>query len=404
MVYLSDLKEKMRILYLTHKPIFPVVDGGCKAMLQFLKCLLHLNPEIEHLCLSTHKHPFSSESYPEELNKKLNIENISIDTTVKPRQVLRHLLSRKSYNLARFDSKEAHTYLANKLNSKKYDFIVLESLYCTPYISTIRESSDASIILRSHNVEFKLWEQLSQNTRGYLKKSYLKRLAKDLKQAEIQAYSAVDQLFSISESDKKTIEKLGVKTSITTIPVAMDLQPRKVNDSHSRICFIGSMNWQPNLEAVNILVNELFPRIKENLPSTELHLAGSYMNGQYPTDLEINLINHDFAEDMQVFLRENGVMLLPIRTGSGVRVKILEALSLGVPIVTTPIGALGITDQSALIIGETDKELIQKTLELLHSTEKRKAQGLAAWNYIHSNYGIEQISTKIAQLLNGEQA
>ncbi|MFN5032178.1 MAG: glycosyltransferase family 4 protein, partial [Flavobacteriia bacterium] len=276
--------------------------------------------------------------------------------------------------------------------------------YCTTYISTIRESSNASIILRSHNVEFKLWEQLSRNTRGYLKKSYLKRLAKDLKQAETQAYSAVDQLFSISESDKKAIEKLGVKTSITTIPVAMDLQPRKVNDSNSRVCFIGSMNWQPNLEAVNILVNELFPRIKENLPSTELHLAGSYMNGQYPTDLEINLINHDFAEDMQVFLRENGVMVLPIRSGSGVRVKILEALSLGIPIVTTPIGALGITDQSALIIGETDEELIQKTLELLHSQEKRKAQGLAAWNYIHSNYGIEQISTQIAQLLNGEQA
>ncbi len=392
----------MRILYLTHKPIFPVVDGGCKAMLQFLKCLIHLNPEIDHMCLSTHKHPFSSESYPEDLKKKINIENISIDTTIKPGQVLRHLISRKSYNLVRFDSKEAHIHLTNKLNSKKYDIIVLESLYCTPYISTIREYSKGSIILRSHNVEFKLWEQLSENTNGILKKSYLKRLAKDLKRSEIKAYSDVDQIFSIAESDRIVIEKLGVKTSINTIPVAMDQQVRHVDDVNSRICFIGSMNWQPNLEAVNILVNELFPKIKATIPSTELHLAGSYMNGQYPTDLKINLINHDFAEDMQAFLRDNGIMLLPIRTGSGVRVKILEALSIGIPIVTTPMGALGINDHSALTICETDEELIQQTLALLNSPERRKIQGTAAWNYIHSNYSIEQISTKITHSLHGE--
>lgn len=394
----------MRILYLTHKPIFPVVDGGCKAMLQFLKCLLHLNPEIDHLCLSTHKHPFSLESYPEELKKKLNIENVSIDTTVKTGQVLRHLISRKSYNLSRFDSKEAHTYLANKLISKNYDFILLESLYCTPYISTIHEFSRGRIILRSHNVEFKLWEQLSQNTSGFLKKSYLKRLAKDLKQSEIQAYCDVDFIFTISESDKKAIEKLGVKTSIKTIPVAMDQQPRNVDDSNMRISFIGSMNWQPNIEAVKILVNELFPRIKENSPSTELHLAGSYMNGLYPTNPEKKLINHDFAEDLHSYLRENGIMLLPIRSGSGVRVKILEALSLGIPIVTTPIGAMGITDQSALVICDTEDQLTQQTLDLLHSPERRKKQGTAAWNYIHSNYSIEQISTQIALSFHGEQA
>ena len=392
----------MRILYLTHKPLYPVVDGGCKAMLQFLKCLIHLNLEIDHLCLSTHKHPFSLDAYPEDLQKKINVENTPIDTAVKPRKVLKHLFLKKSYNIARFDSEEAHTKIRTKLRSNEYDFIILESLYCTPYISTIRGSSKGSIILRSHNVEFKLWEQLSQNTRGFFRKEYLKRLAKDLKKFEIKAFLDVDQIFAITEADKIAIEKLGVETITTTIPVAMDQQPRNVDDTIARICFIGSMNWRPNLEAVELLVNDLFPKIKEISPSTELHLAGSYMNGQYPTKTDENIINHNFAEDLQFFLRENGIMVLPIQSGSGVRVKILEALSLGIPIVTTPMGALGLIDKNAVVICDNNEDLIKKTLELLDSKEKRIKQGDAAWNYIHSKYGLEEISSKIVDSLNGK--
>ena len=90
----------MRCLYITSKPIYPIIDGGCFAMDSFLKTLQHARFEVDHFAIATQKHQFNKKAYPEALRS----ESVEIDTRIKPLQALKFLLKKGSYNVERFHS------------------------------------------------------------------------------------------------------------------------------------------------------------------------------------------------------------------------------------------------------------------------------------------------------------
>ena len=382
----------MKVLYITNKPIFPVVDGGCKAMQQFLSCLLKAEIEVDHLCLATQKHPFKAKNYPNSLKENVSISSRFVETKIQVLPALKNLIQGKSYNISRFDSPDVHLDLSAKLSAENFTHVVLESLYLTPYISTIRKHSKAKIIVRTHNVEHQIWEQYAANTSNPIKKWYLKRLASAMKTAEISNLNKVDLLATISNTDAETFRNLGIKTPLVTIPVAMEVHSKKTTFSSDSIFFLGSMNWQPNSEAVDWLVSSIFPALKKVIPEVRLNLAGSFMNGKFPSDKNAGIINHGFVENSTDFMLTKGILVLPIQSGSGVRMKLLEALSLGIPVVTTAVGAQGINDFSTVYCAETEEEFVAKIAELLLSTKKQLLLGQKAFEYVAENYSTSTIS------------
>jgi glycosyltransferase involved in cell wall biosynthesis len=386
----------MRLLYLTNKPLFPSVDGGCKAMAQMLHCLLNLGCEIDHVCISTHKHPFDENSYPEEIKQRISIQSIPVDTTVKPGQAFRSLFSQRSFNISRFDDPKAKVALESLLSKKSYDVVLLESLYTTPYLRTIRQHSNAKVVLRSHNVEFLLWQQLASNCKSGWRKWYLRKLARDLRAYELQTLQKVDAIFSITKNDLETVQRAGITTRNHVIPVALRQTSREILDDNCSLFFIGSMNWQPNLEAADHLVNSIFPKVRKQIPEVELHIAGSYMGTHFPSDPENGITNHGFAENLQDFMSNHGILVLPIKSGSGVRIKLLEAMALGVPIVSSATGALGISEDDGILISSTDEQMVEQIIELFTSPEKRQSIGHKAWEFVHKNLSVERVSQMIA--------
>jgi glycosyltransferase involved in cell wall biosynthesis len=189
---------------------------------------------------------------------------------------------------------------------------------------------------------------------------------------------------------------------MVTIPVAMEVQSKKTTFSTDSIFFLGSMNWQPNSEAVDWLVSSIFPALKKVIPEVCLNLAGSFMNGKFPSDKKTSVMNHGFVENSTDFMLAKGILVLPIQSGSGVRMKLLEALSLGIPVVTTAVGAQGINDFSTVYSAETEEEFVAKIAELLLSTEKQILLGQKAFEYVAENYSTSTIShlirTKFEQL------
>ncbi|MCE2712039.1 MAG: glycosyltransferase family 4 protein [Cryomorphaceae bacterium] len=385
----------MEILHLTNKPIYPAVDGGCKAMAQMLNCIIDCGCAIDHVALSTEKHPFNEVNYPEEIRQKISLKTVSIDTKVKPIDAFKSLLTGKSYNISRFDNLHAHEELKTMLHSKRYDLVFLESLYCTPYIHTIRSHSKAKIILRTHNVEHSLWEQLGKSLKPGLKKWYLKKLANQLKQFENNIVKKVDKIFSISQEDTKYFKKRVDSSKVCTVPVSIDQNQRKVDDNVNRIFFVGSMNWQPNIDAANFLVHSIFPKIRSILPDVELHIAGSYMNNLFPSNADSGVFNHGFVEDLNSFMCSNGIMVAPIRSSSGVRIKMLEAMSLGIPIVTFPEGALGIEATHGLCIVTNESQMMDTVIGLIQDVKSRRTLGEQAWNFVGEHYTRKQIVKQI---------
>ncbi|MEY3236832.1 MAG: hypothetical protein RI883_933 [Bacteroidota bacterium] len=383
----------MRVLYLTNKPIFPTVDGGCKAMHQFVKCLVHNEYDIEHICFSTHKHKFNKENYPKFLLEKVPTSSFDIETKIQILPAIKSFFTRKSYVLSRFDSSDFHSQLIAKISKNEFTHIIIESLFLTPYIETIRSISDAKIIVRTHNVEFEIWKQLAVNSKNPFKKFYFKRLSEDLKITEIDNLNKADLIATISNEDLIVFDSLGILTPKIVIPIAIDLSENKVDYTNKNLFFIGSMNWKPNVEAVEWLISKILPEIKKTHPQTQLYIAGSYMGNQFPSDKLKGIANFGFVHDSQQFMENHGVLISSIRSGSGVRVKLLEALALGIPVVTTKVGASGMQQNKCVYLAETTVEFVSQITELLDSQEKRMELGSKARKFIKENNSIQSIST-----------
>jgi glycosyltransferase involved in cell wall biosynthesis len=391
----------MKIVYISNKPIYPLLDGGCIAMNQFLKCLLAAGFDVKHFTLSTQKHPFSKDHYPEKLYSIIRPETEKIDTCVKPIKALTYLVKNGSYNIDRFTDSNFKKLIGEFISINKIDVIILESIYLAGYISTIRKCSAAKIIVRAHNVEYLIWERLAKNETSFIKRLYFKKLAKDLKKEELKYLKLVDGLACISRDDKLIFRENGIKTPMTTIFVAIDKQEKSMDYNADSFYHIGSMNWSPNLEAVNWLVSSIFPAIRKELPNAKLYLAGSFMPEEFVTDNLKGIEVIGFVDDVSDFMTKKGIMLAPLKSGSGVRIKILEGMSFGVPIITTEIGAEGINGQNGtdLFISKNEEDFIKSSINLSNSKEKRASLGLNAKKYIENNYQLEPITKKIIEFI-----
>ncbi len=391
----------MKIVYISNKPIYPLLDGGCIAMNQFLKCLLTAGFDVKHFTLSTQKHPFSADQYPEKLSSIIRPETIKIDTRIKPIKALTYLVKNGSYNIDRFTDSTFKKLISEYISTNKIDVIILESIYLAGYISTIRKYSTAKIIVRTHNVEYLIWERLAKNENSFIKRLYFKKLAKDLKKTELKYLHVVDGLACISRDDKLIFQENGIKTPISTIFVAIEKQEKSIDYITDSFYHIGSMNWSPNVEAVNWLVTSIFPAIRKELPNAKLYIAGSFMPKEFVTDATKGIEVVGFVDNVSDFMTTKGIMLAPLKSGSGVRIKILEGMSFGVPIITTKIGAEGINGQNGtdLFIAKNETEFIQAAISLSNSKEKRASLGSNAKQYIENNYQIEPITKKIIEFI-----
>jgi glycosyltransferase involved in cell wall biosynthesis len=165
----------------------------------------------------------------------------------------------------------------------------------------------------------------------------------------------------------------------------------------NKFCFLGSMNWKPNIEAVDLLLNKIFPKILENIPNAELHLAGSFMSDKLLNLKQKNVFIHGKVTDVKAFLSENGILLVPLKSGSGIRIKILEALALGVPVVSSKVGFEGIPIKNEIhgMIANRTKDFVAAAVLLAKNSEIANNMGKKGQILAIETFNIHNISKKL---------
>lgn len=391
----------MNILYISNKPVYPLVDGGCIAMNQFLKCLLEAGYDVKNLTVSTQKHPFSIDNYPEKLRSIIRPEHTYVNTGITILEAFRYLFKKGSFNIDRFTNANLKKQIKNYILHHNVDLVIIESVYLAGYLSTIRKYCSAKILLRTHNVEFMIWDRLAKNQSSFLKKIYFKKLAKDLKKAELSVLKKVDGIACITKEDKAIFKNSGITTPMTTIPVAINQKEGACDYSINTFYHIGSMNWNPNIEAVNWLMDSIFPSIKKKLPDAKLILGGSFMPKEIQSNATKGIEVVGYVENTDEFITSKGILLVPLKSGSGVRIKLLEGMSLGAPIVTTTIGAEGIDGKNGVdfFIANNEEEFVKYAVELSKSEEKRATLGMNAKQLIEKNYHIKSVKEKLIDFI-----
>jgi len=397
----------MKILQICHKPPIPSKDGGCIAMNNISQGLLGLNYKLKIITLSTSKHPLLLNKLDLDYKKNTLIEGVFVDTKLNIIDAFSNLVTYDSYNISRFFSPDFNSLLIDTLNNNDFDIIHLESLFTTPYIKTIRANSTAKIILRSHNLEYMIWERLSNESNNPAKKIYLKILSSQLKKYEIDILNLVDGIATISSEDLAKYKHLACNKPLINIPFSINIDKYISKDKildikNIKLFHLGSMNWKPNLEAVSYLLKAIWPQIYTKFPNLSLHIAGREMPEWMVSNNIQGLTNHGEIRSSTDFMNDHDIMIVPLLSAGGIRVKIIEGMALGKTIISTKIGAEGIdyTDGENIIIANTTEEITDKISYLLTNPEKIKDIGTNAKKFVRSYYDNIKITKKLSTFYN----
>ncbi|MGE5384148.1 MAG: glycosyltransferase family 4 protein, partial [Omnitrophica WOR_2 bacterium] len=353
------------------------------------------------------------DSIPENYRKRTQIELINLDLRIKLIPALLNLFTSKSYHVERFISHEFSSAITRILKNEKFDVIQLESLFVTPYISLIRKYSKGLIILRAHNIEHLIWERLYKGEINPLKKLYLRHLSRTLKKYEIDAIKDVDGVVAITNKDAQFFSSVISKEKVLAIPFG--IQPEVINNfkreiekpvSVNTIFHLGSMNWMPNVEGIIWFLKEVWPEVSKLSPSLVLHLAGREMPENIRSYSSERVIIDGEIENAIDYMHEYKVMIVPLFSGSGIRIKIIEGMLAQCAIITTSIGAEGISYISGkhLLIADTKIEFIDNINRLIQNKEKIYELGSEASEFVSQHHNnallIEQLESFYHKLLH----
>ena len=393
----------MNILVLAKKMPYPKRDGESIAIDVLAKGLNRQGACIDLLAMNTSKHYSSLQLDAFQDHPFNTIELVDIDNRINFFDAFKNLFSKESYHISRFICSSYKTALIEKLKSKSFDIIQLETLYLCPYIDIIKQYSNAKIVLRAHNVEHEIWDRIQKNEANFLKRAYLKYLIKKLYRFEIQAMSAVDMLLPISSRDARIFESLGFKGKLAVVPIGIESNGQVKEQSFNNpitFGFIGSLDWLPNQEGLNWFVEKVWKPFQKDHPSYNFNVAGRNTPSWMHTCNWPNTTIHGEVDSAEAFTTLNDVMVVPLLSGSGMRAKILEALALGRNVITTSVGIEGIDAKAlkAVYVADDPKTFRHTMSELVQQNGEVRKNGIAAQKYIVQEYDYGRIGFRLHQV------
>lgn len=354
---------------------------------------------VTTLSLNTKKHYFPPDKLPADISKLAKFIAVDIDTEVRAADAFLNLFTGKSYNIERFYSKEFEQKIAEILAGGRFDIILLEGIYLMRYIDVIRKSTKTKVLLRPQNVEFVIWERLYETESNWLKKQYLRLLAGRMKKFELKHINLADIVVTVSETDLAIFTEYGLKLPASFVPTGyvFDTLPEISMAEENAVAFIGGMDWMPNREGVEWFIAKVWPIVIDQMPEAKFYLAGRNFPEQIRGLKVKGLVVVGEVDDARDFIISKSISIVPLFAGSGMRVKIVEAMALGRVVIATTVGAesLQYTDGSDILIADDAVVFASAVINMLRNRHMRIAIGKNAQQLILDKYDNRRICTAI---------
>lgn len=256
-----------------------------------------------------------------------------------------NLLSPLPFSIATHNSANVRTAVRTLAAHEHIDVWQFEA----PGYADVLHGTPARTVVMAHNVESLIWQRLCETERHPLKRLYIGHQWSKYERFERRILSAADRVVAVTDEDAALfrtrfgIERVDVVDNGVDLKFFSEVERTRSADPRS-ILFLGSLDWRPNLDSLDSLVNQILPVVRARVPDATLTIVGRnppaslarMVRGVPGVELHANV------PDVRPFLRRAGVMAVPLRIGGGSRLKILEAAASGVPVVSTRIGSEGL--------------------------------------------------------------
>jgi glycosyltransferase involved in cell wall biosynthesis len=309
------------------------------------------------------------------------------------------LAGRWPYTLARYRNPRLAQRLSRFVREKRPAFALVNHLHLATYFDSL---APTPIVLRQHNVEHVWMTRFAEARRGTPTGWYASIQARRLRLAEARLCREAALVLSIQDLETKILRRLAPRARVETLPIGVDLTrfPEPVPESPPIVLLVGQFGWPTNVEGALRFLAEGWPLLRREHPDTRLRVFGkgisaSLLDSARSAGAEVL----GYVDSAAGQFATAAALVVPLWVGAGVRVKIIEALAAGLPVVSTSVGAegLGLSDGIHYARGETPQELARRLSGLLASPERRAALSKAGRDQARHNWSLEAA----AQLQNG---
>lgn len=354
------------------------MDGGTFSIARMAVGLAAEGHPVHVLSAATPKHAGGGK-----VPAGITAESVAVDTSIRPLRLLATLAARAPYATARFASAAFAGRLGALLRQEEWDVVQLEGLGTYPCAGLVRRTSRARLVIRAHNVEHALFRERAKRATSPAVAAFLHLEARRVERLERETWRLGHGIAAISPQVAATCAAAASSVPVATLPVGVEVpaQPPPIGDP-AGLLHLSAMDWWPNREGLAWFLAEAWPLVRRSRPGTTLRLAGrgmrAFARGLPPDGLAVE----GEVPDAEAFLRSGAILVVPLLSGSGVRVKIVEAMAQGRAIVATPRaveGLGGAVPGEHLLVGDGARGLATALLDALEDQALVARLGAAAW-------------------------
>ena len=364
---------------------------------------MRLGVDITLFSINPSKHRVDVDDIYDPVFDNIKFYSFSLDTEVNIWGAFFNIFSNQSYNVSRYYDDEAAKLLEEVLKENEFDIIQFEGLFIVPYLDVVKANSKAKIIYRAHNIEFDVWERIAMTESFTPRRRYLQFLARRLKVYETEQINRFHQIFAISEQDRQSIVRFGGQAGIEVFPVALDFD-KYVSDasktSFPTLFHLGAMDWRPNKEGLEWFLDEIWPDIEKLSSELRFYIAGKNMQREFFEYDSDNLVVEGEVFDAVEFINSKAIMIVPLLSGSGMRVKIIEGMAMSKCIIATSMAAEGIKcmHDKDILIADTADEFYRAILKCITNPNKWREIGENARRTVERDHDISSISERMLNI------
>ena len=403
--------RRPRVLFLAHLLPWPLEGGG---QIKAFHTLRLLSSRYDVRLLAFVRRP--KEASPENLAPLRSLCAGGVETVLLPRSRLRDvrfaarsLWRRESFLVTRdFDEP-----MARAVAEADYDLLHIDHLQMAQFVGA---EWGGKIVLDQHNIEHRIPQRMAESGTGSrLMRWFARQEWPKLRDFEIASCRHANRVLTVSAEDRDGLIALdgSLADKITVTPIGVDLAywggvRRRVDACE--LLSVGTMYWPPNTDALHWFCADILPRLRAEIPDLPLNIVGARPTASIralgTNDTRIRVTGT--VADVRPFGEQCGVFIVPLRSGSGMRVKILTAMAMGLPVVSTTVGAEGIrvTDNENILLADTPEAFATAVLRLLRDPDFAQRVGEAGRDLMRRDYSWDAVGQSLlsayAELLGME--
>jgi len=387
----------VKILVIGSRIPYPLHDGGAIATYSLLKGLAQTGNDVHFFSINTKKHFVSAQTIKEKFGFLSNVVPFYIDTSLNLWQAANSFFTNKSYNISRFFDPQMAEALNAYIAKNTFDTIHFEGLFVSEYAQHLKKNN-TPIIYRAHNVEFKIWETLANTHKNILKKWIFSYLAKKIKQFETHIIHYFDAIAAITKNDAVILKSLGYEKTIETICVGIESKTanNQANEIPENVYHIGSMEWMPNQESMKWFAEKIWPLVVKQNPKAMFYMAGKNMPTGFHAYQNENLKVVGEVADLEEFTKNKSILVVPLLSGSGLRIKTLEGMFAQKAIISTTTGAIGldITNENEMLLADNSQAFADCIIKLIDNNLLRNDMAKRGQQFAEKYFGMAQVSAQ----------